>query len=454
MTLNVLSSDLLIADNMIPLYYKRRDEIARLEAKNPKIAGKYIDVEKLDEPLKTKYKKLNAIIGRLLEKNEAKWGGKIAIDKEEFKELSAAISGVPTNGMEPGGSSANTLTTLIRLMGHKNIHVDFLGVAGGQGGMYSNMIREDLNKTHIHLVHDTPPADGAIPESAVSFVFTEPGGKRTIATYPGNARKILEPTMITDDLIARNDVVFVQGSLWEKFERKLPDTILDKRWLQNKEIWLALPTHAKFSDQMTPDNYRFLIPSADVVLGNSDELMRIYETSKDFDKRTEGMTKEQIGKVEEADLNKAIVMLQLDLGKRDYINTIRAEKFLPPLRPDTKAFISNGEHGAIAVTAKDRVDVPAVPLATDRESYLLGAGDTTYAGFLAGHMAGLPIKESTELAMELAAAKIKYNSARIPDPGPTQEMERGSHRARRLWQKVEAGLKQQETGKSDRSMSG
>jgi sugar/nucleoside kinase (ribokinase family) len=452
MAIRVLSSDILIADNMIPLHYKSRDAIAELEARDPNIAGRYKDVETLDEPLRSQYTKLNALLDRLLKEKKTAWGQKIALSKDEFIELSDAISGIPTSGIAPGGSSSNTLTTLSRMLGDKHMHVDFLGVAGGEGGMYSNIIRRDLDKAGIHVIPEHPHlAEGQVPESAVSFVFTEPGGKRTIATYPGNARAILKPDMITDELIARNDVAFVQGSLWEKFDRALPDTFLEKRWWQNKDVWLALPTHARFSEQMTPDNYRFLIPSADVVLGNSEELMRIYETDRDFDKRTAGLSAQEKDKVMSRDFDAAVSRLQADLAQRD---GIRAKDRLRPRSQEAKAFISNGKHGAVAVTASHRVDVPAVPLPQDKESYLLGAGDTSYAGFLAGHIAHLSLKESAELAMELAAAKIKYNSARIPDPGPAREMEKGSHRARVLWKKVEAGLRQRQPEQDAMSVSG
>jgi sugar/nucleoside kinase (ribokinase family) len=416
MAKKILSSDILIVDNMIPLSYKSKEEIKRLEAKDPTLTGQYMDVESLPEPRRTQYMKLNALLEDMLKKKGVEWGQKIAINKEEFVALSEAITHIPTNGMEAGGSSANTLTTLSRLLGDENIHVDFLGVTGG--GMYSNMIRGDLEKAHIRIVPEKLHLpEGQSPQSAVSFVFTEPGGKRTIATYPGNARAILKPEMITDDLVAKNDVVFVQGSLWEKFDRSLPDTFLAKRWKQNKEIWLALPTHAKFSDQMQPDNYRFLIPSADVLLGNSEELMRIYETKN---------------------LDDAVKRLQSDLGKRD---DIRAREGLPPRKREATAFISNGGDGAIAITPTRIERVDAIPL-HEKGNYFLGAGDTSYAGFLAGHIAGLSLKESAEMAMELASAKIKYNSARIPDPGPAHEMEKGNYRSKRLWEKVQANLNQ------------
>ncbi|MDE3059824.1 MAG: carbohydrate kinase family protein [Pseudomonadota bacterium] len=398
----ILSSDILIADIMIPL---------------PQ------DLDGVSPHLRPQYKNVATVLDNILQKKNVRRGQKVALSEEEFRTLSEAVSGLPTNGTEPGGSAANTLTTLKKLLGDA-VAIDFMGVTGQD--MHDHIINRGLKDAGVNLVAMTHP-DGKAPKSALSFVFTEADGKRTIATYPGNNREFFPPRRVTQELkLPEHDIVFVQGSLWEKTDKGsgrknspdefgLPDKMVAERWNQNKEIWLALPTHAKFSDSMTTDNYRFLIPSADVVLGNQEELMRIYETT---------------------DFNYAITRLQHDIAERDKYKNREGKTS----KKTAVAFITRGKEGATVVTPHSRDDVPVARIDGTR-IYELGAGDTAYAGFLAGHLADLTPKQSAQLAMELAAGKLKYNSARIPDPG--REMHRRSEESfatQSLWNEVKRGL--------------
>ena len=402
-TLRILSSDILITD----ISYRLPEQAA---AQN--IPG--------DE--KEKYDILNEWINHKLKEKNVKRGGKATLTVEEFKELKNLTANIAPTSREPGGSAANTLTTLSKLLGNY-LKINFLGVVGDDDD--SRKIRQSLKDAHINLI--SPTRDDIHPEAATSFIFNEKReGKdiRTILTYPGNAKEFMTPQVVGDELIENSDVLFIQGSMWEKFNKQqvgddmtIADKLLELRWPKNKEVWLALPTHAKFSDAMPPDKYCWFITSSDLVLGNQEELMRIYETG---------------------DLEKALNMLQEGLRARD---RIRAEHGLPAREKEAMAFITLGEQGAIVVTPhkRERVVKP-VPPSGEEKLFLLGAGDNSFAGFLAGYIGGLLPVAAAQFGMEIAGAKMKYDSPRIPDPKTAVIGNGASRSAEALYNRIQEKL--------------
>jgi sugar/nucleoside kinase (ribokinase family) len=379
MKTKILSADIQIADRMVDISQASLNKLGEHECNKAKNA-----ITLLDETIAAQG------VSR---------GQKAKISKAQFEQFSVA-TGELSGKTLPGGSSANTLTTLSRLLNTKdNTHIEteMFGVVGSD--MISNRIKGDLNETGITLLPETYPVGSPPPQAATSFVFQEEDGKRTIVTYPGNARDILKPDMITEELIAKNDVIFVQGSLWEKLDEDFPDKMLTLRYgngdhptTKAKELWLALPTHAQFRDNMPPARYRYLIPSADVVLSNDEELMRIYETKT---------------------LDDALKQLQEAISKRDQVleHDHKDAHKKPPV-----AFVTCGKDGSAIVTPGRIERIAAPTLDANKPKFALGAGDTAYAGFLAGHIGGLKPEESANLGMQLACAKLAFDGARMPDP--------------------------------------
>lgn len=306
----------------------------------------------------------NLALLNLVEKYHLKPGGKTAITLSQFDEFSQAVEGA-TVAIAPGGSSANTLVTLKKLMGSE-VEVDFLGVADHD--MAGVMIRHSLQEAGIALHPNPSPA----AQTATSYVMLLVDGQRTIATYPGNARDILKPEMITEALVSGADVVFLQGSLWTKMGDAYADRMLDLALRYNKQIWLALPTYSLPSGEHT-DIFREAITRANMVLGNEEELARIYNTSPEIGlKRLQSALTHQVGFITCADKGVALVTKQ------------GIERIAPP------------PVGAVVNT--------------------LGAGDTAFAGFMAGMLKQKPAKEAAAIAMALASEKLKINHARLPDP--------------------------------------
>lgn len=341
----ILSSDLLIADVLAP------------------VAG-------------------NARVMELTEKYDMRPGAKIAITDEQVREFHQALEGVEVT-VTPGGSSANMLTTLCRLLG-KDVEVRFIGMAGD--AKYCNLIRESMIEAGIVLVPERFPGGHVLLQSAISFVFIYPDGQCTIATNPGNAREALKPALIAEHLVKNSEVLLVQGSLWHKFHTDFADRLIKLCGKHHRQLWLTLPTQADIS---IDEQERFLhvLPEASLVFGNDAELGRLYGLALD-----EGLQK----------LQKVF---------RERARTSETDKGM--------GFITFGKDGAAVVTSDTIEFVDPIKIDAHDIVNTLGAGDTSYAGFAAGYLKKLPEIQSARIAMALAGEKLRINAPRLPDPRAT-----------------------------------
>jgi sugar/nucleoside kinase (ribokinase family) len=314
----------------------------------------------------------NPVLEALVQKYDLKPGGKQAITEAQFNEFSTAVAGSSIT-ITPGGSTANMLTTLNKLF-ENQLRITFLGVAGE--GLSSRMIRTSMEEACITLLPKQVPSK---PRTALSYVLLFENGQRTIATYSGNARDILRPEMIEDDRVKASDIVLIPGSLWVKIGANYGDRLIALAQRYQKEIWLALPTYSMTGDNHV-DRFQEVIAQATLVLGNEEELARIYETSHDD----------------------ALVRLQQAFQRakdgRQHIG-----------------FITRDEQGAAIVTAQD---IQAVATGKKRAPIVntLGAGDTACAGFAYGYLKKMSPEQAATIAMTLAAEKLLINGPRLPDP--------------------------------------
>lgn len=338
-------------------------------------------VSDLDTPLAG-----NDQLKSLVEKYNLKLGGKLILSDEQFAEFSQAVQGHPIT-MFPGGSSANMVTTLSKLLGKDNVDVQFMGVVGDDD--YSKIIKSSLDEAGIKRLPNMANYKDPSPQTAVSYIIHFPDGENTTVTHLGNASSILKPDIITDELFKNTDVLLVQGSLWQKFDSSFSDKLLDMRWKNNKELWLTLPTNAKFGEE-NAGRFQYLLSSANMVLGNGNELSRIYHT--DPNKPVDALEKLQ-------------KVFQDDVLVREGRSNDKEQV----------AFITLSEKGAAIVTKND---IKYVPIHTkiDKIESLSGAGDTSFAGFAAGYIKGLPNETSAKIAMALASEKLRYNGPRLENP--------------------------------------
>jgi len=292
-------------------------------------------------------------------------GGKMALADAGLQAFMDAIEGHAVH-VVPGGSSANMLTTLCRLL-RGQVQARFLGVAGQ--GPYSGLIAGSLAEAGVTLA----PQDSS-GRAAVSFVIVFPSGQCTIATHPGNARELLTAEMITPEMMQESDIVLAQGSLWHKLDGAFPDRLVQLAKIFGRALWLTLPTQTPLTQEAAA-HFKEMLPQADLVFGNEAELLRLFPGT----------------------MEAAMAALQQYLA-------------------GATGFITLGKEGAVIVTAHTTEHVPPEGIDAGDIVNTLGAGDTSYAGFAAGFLKGLSAPDSAHIAMALAAEKLRINQPRLPDP--------------------------------------
>ncbi len=328
----------------------------------------------------------HAALGALVEAYHLRPGGKAQLNEEQATAFAEAFAQVDYE-VVPGGSSANMLTTLSKLMPHK-VDVRFVGIAGE--GEHSKIIREAMAQAHVALVPEHMPV-GVQARAAMSYVLVFPEGQCTIATVAGNARELLKPAVFAEHVVKNADVLLAQGSLWHKFHEEFADRLYALCMKHGRQFWLTLPTQAKPTAGECAKIIEML-PDATLVLGNEAEMLRLFP----------GALPDAAKKLQR--------LLQME-GR-------------PPVKPernDKIAFITLGERGCVLIT-QDKIEQIAAPyIAAGDIVNTIGAGDTAYAGFAAGYLKGLPAREAAQLGMALAGEKLRINAPRLPDPKATLE---------------------------------
>ncbi len=357
----------------------------------------------------------NHKLAELIDKYDLQPDSKGQLTYVEMLEFKAVFDEMETDG-HPGGSASNTIRTMQKMFSGI-ISSTFVGILGNDE--YSTKIREAVLQSGVDLRADVPePRDGVEPEAAVSFIVVYPNGKRAIKTYPGHAKEFVSEKMFPEELIAAMDIIFLQGSSRKKFEPKVIDHIMDLRWKHGKQLVLALPTTA-----FQPDYFEWALNSANIILSNADELGYIVQCEVNKytailenidDSRAKGkvIPDEHVAKIKalrKAEVDKSLSRLQNQL--KSAIPVINGNF------PDQEqvAFITDGGNGAYTITANEIIHVDIHPRKFVKNT--LGAGDTSYAGFLVGKLLlGLDNEQSAKLAMALAAAKVQENGPTLAQP--------------------------------------
>jgi len=278
------------------------------------------------------------------------------------------------------------------------------------------------------------------------------------------------------------------GVQTDKEKLGFADHLLDLRWKKGKDLWLAMPTQADFSSEVRSHeekaiHFQELIKSANVILGNDDEISRVFTTKFERDRvlkiiSERGITDDDLNRTKENPdpiatlieahkltvdevkqfnfLNKSVIAetafarLQHTL---DTQNAMEIAKLHGKWKGNTQqvAFISRGADKDAMIFTAHEPPVPVTPLPDPPGIKIntLGAGDTSFAGFLAayeklarqedGHCRKLSeddLKTCGNMAMRLANENLKHDAARVPNP---REAIRQSDPV--LYERVLVGLK-------------
>ena len=266
-----------------------------------------------------------------LEKLDMVKGTMALIDADQAEALYAQMSAAVETS---GGSAGNTAAGLASL----DAKCAFIGrVRDDQlGYIFTHDIRS------IGVEYATPAAtDG--PPTARCLILITPDAQRTMNTFLG-ASVNLGPEDIDEDLVARAQVTYLEGYLWDRDEAKA--AFLRAAGLaaaKNRLVSLSL------SDPFCVDRHRdsfreFVTNHVDILFANEDEITSLYQVDS-FD---------------------------------DALQHVRADCRI--------AALTRSEKGCVVVSGDDVHVVDAEPVASVVDT--TGAGDQFAAGFLSGFTQG------------------------------------------------------------------
>lgn len=263
------------------------------------------------------------------------------------------------SGLEAsGGSAANTIAGIASLGGK----AAYIGKVADD--LLGKVFAHDMRATGVR--YDTQPLkDG--PATARCLILVTPDAQRTMSTFLG-ASVEFQPGDVDRELVASAQVTYLEGYL---FDRPLAKEAFRQAGAiahqAGRKVSLTL------SDPFCVDRHRadfrdLIRGHVDILFANEAEICSLYET-KDFDQAA---------------------------------TAVRAEAEM--------AVLTRSEKGAVVVTGKDRVAVPAAPVA--RVVDTTGAGDLFAGGFLYGFTRGKDLAHCAKLGALCAAEIISHFGAR------------------------------------------
>ena len=253
-----------------------------------------------------------------------------------------------------GGSAANTMC----------------GVAsfGGTAAYIGKVSDDELGEVFGHDCRAVgvqfragAPADG-VPTGRCIIVVT-PDAQRTMNTYLG-VSSLLNPADIDADTVARGDVLYMEGYLYDRPEAKEAFRYAAQIAHSNDRL-VSLTLSDSFCVDRHRDDFRGLVTDeVDLLFGNEAELMSLYE----------------VDSMDEA------------------LRAVRKDCSL--------AVITIGAEGCIVVTHDDVLHAPAQRV--DQVLDTTGAGDLFAAGFLYGYTRHRPLEECARYGAIAAAEVISH----------------------------------------------
>ncbi len=282
-------------------------------------------------------------------------GGMRLIDGQEAETLYAAMG--PGTEMS-GGSCANTMVGVALL--------------GGDAG-YVGRVRDDqLGAVFAHDLRAAgvrftaqPAKDG--PPTARCLILVTPDAQRTMNTYLG-ACIHLQPSDIAADEIAKGEVLYIEGYLWDQPPAKEACRKAMKIAADHKRE-VALTLSDAFCVGRWRDEFRELVKGpVDILFANESEILSLYEVA-DFDAA------------------------------------------LKQVRQEVKiACLTRSEKGSVIVRGNETFTIPAMPMGKVVDT--TGAGDLYAAGFLYGYRQHGDLELAGKIASLAAGEVISHVGAR------------------------------------------
>lgn len=257
-----------------------------------------------------------------------------------------------------GGSAANTLAGLASLGGS----AAFIGKV--RDDQLGTIFRHDMRAVGVDF--DTPAATSG-PATARCLIFVTPDAQRTMNTFLGACTQVSQED-IDEQLIARAQVTYIEGYLWDAPAAKsaIRKALAAARASGRK---LAFSLSDVFCVDRHRDEFLDLVQNhLDIVFANENELKSLYQTE---------------------DFAKAAKKIQ---GTCDV------------------AVITRSEKGCVVVTREAIENVPGEKVAELVDT--TGAGDLFASGFLYGFTRGWDLVACAKLGNRCAAEIIQQMGAR------------------------------------------
>lgn len=282
-------------------------------------------------------------------------GAMTLIDADQAEALYAKMG----PGVEiSGGSAANTIAGIAGLGGR----AAYIGkVADDQLGA---VFRHDIRAAGV--AYDSAPiADGA--PTARCLILVTPDAQRTMNTFLGASTE-LGPDDIDPALVARAQITYLEGYLWDKPAAK-EAFVKAARLAGEAGRKVSLTLSDTFCVDRHRDSFLELIDGhIDILFGNEAELLALYQTDN---------------------FNAALAAVR---GHCDIAVLTRSEK------------------GSVVLEGPNVYEVPADPVAKVVDT--TGAGDLFAAGFLFGVTQGRHLAECARIGSIAAAEIISHTGAR------------------------------------------
>jgi fructokinase len=291
----------------------------------------------------------------LVKRNFVKGSMKL-INKSEFEDLKKNIK---IEKVVAGGSVANTMSGIAYLKGSPS----FIGKINSDsfGEIYKKSL-EDINVNFPYIQKNENLSTGA------SIILITPDSERTMCTYLGISSHLSEGD-INEDNIINNELIFLEGYLWDKgmSEKMFKHAI---NIAKKNKIKIAMSLSDIFCvNRHKEDFYNLLKYDLDILIGNENEINELTERKNLLD---------SINQLKK--LNKLIV-------------------------------ITRSENGSLAI--KDNKIINCDSEKVDKIVDLTGAGDLFAAGFLKEYLEKSEIKKCLMTGSILASKIIQKIGARL-----------------------------------------
>jgi fructokinase len=291
----------------------------------------------------------------LIKRNFIKGSMKL-INKSEFEDLKKNIK---IEKIVAGGSVANTMSGIAYLKGSPS----FIGKINSDsfGEIYKKSL-EDINVKFSYLQKNENLSTGA------SIILITPDSERTMCTYLGISSHLSEND-INENNILDNEIIFLEGYLWDKgISEKMFKSAINLA--KKNKVKIAMSLSDIFCVMRhKEDFYNLLKNDLDILIGNENEINELTNEKSLLD---------SINQLKE--LNKLIV-------------------------------VTRSEKGSVAIKNNEIINCDSTKV--DKILDLTGAGDLFAAGFLKEYLEKSEIKKCLVTGSALAAKVIQKIGARL-----------------------------------------